>query len=105
MFGVLQLSYLALSDYDYINPVLRGMLNRRQVNGYNVNDGSSGSQSISDRVIFNGYSSQVFLKNYNVMFYLTVAMVVVGLVMYTVTYLMNKDTQTENNRLHDNLKS
>ena len=29
MFGVLQLSYLALSDYDYINPVIRGMLNRR----------------------------------------------------------------------------
>lgn len=29
MFGVLQLSYIVLSDYDYLNPVLKGMLNRR----------------------------------------------------------------------------
>jgi hypothetical protein len=29
MFGVMQLSYFALSDYEYVNPVLSGVLNRR----------------------------------------------------------------------------
>lgn len=57
MFGVLQLSYFILSDYDYMNPLLLGVLNRKEVNGLNVYSGKTGSPSISSRVILNGHTS------------------------------------------------
>lgn len=39
MMGTLQLSYILLSDYDYVNPLLVGVLSRKEVNGLNI-DGS-----------------------------------------------------------------
>lgn len=93
MFGVMQLSYFILSDYDYINPLLIGVLDRKEVNGPNVSPSSSGSSSISSRVLLNGHSSEVYLANFNVMLYLTFAVCIVGLTMYTITYFMNRAVQ------------
>lgn len=55
MFGVLQLSVLILSDYDYVNPLLIGILGHKEVNGINIDSGTNGSSKISSRVKLNGY--------------------------------------------------
>ena len=61
MFGVLQLSYFILSDYDFVNPLLLGVLDRKEVNGLNTQSNSPGSASISSRVTLNGHTSEVFV--------------------------------------------
>lgn len=61
MFGVLQLSVLILSDYDYVNPLLIGILGHKEVNGINIDSGNTGSSKISARVKLNGYINEVFL--------------------------------------------
>lgn len=57
MFGVLQLSVLILSDYDYVSPVLIGILGHKEVNGLNIDSGRVGSPKISARVQLNGYTN------------------------------------------------
>ena len=61
MFGTLQLSYLILSDYDYINPVFRQILGRNEVNGISKASGSTGNPLMSYRVVYNGFNSEIFL--------------------------------------------
>lgn len=61
MFGVLQLSVLILSDYDYVNPLMIGILGHKEVNGLNMDSGRIGSSKISARVKLNGYKNEVFL--------------------------------------------
>ena len=89
MFGVLQLSYLSLSNYDYVPPALIGVLQRKEVNGLNI-EGSSSSSTLPSRVIANGYASSDFLGNFNIMLLLIAVITITGLVMYLVTYLLNK---------------
>jgi len=43
MFGLVQLSYFIMCDYDYVNPLMLGVLDRKEVNGINVDDGENGS--------------------------------------------------------------
>lgn len=57
MFGVIQLSFFILSDYDYVNPLLIGVLGRSEVNGININSNNKGSSSISSRVTLNGFKN------------------------------------------------
>jgi hypothetical protein len=92
MFGVLQLSYFSLSNYDYVPPALIGLLQRKEVNGLNIGTSASPSSSIPSRVTANGYNSSVFLANFNIMLLVTALIAGVGLVMYMVTYLLNKDS-------------
>jgi branched-subunit amino acid transport protein len=91
MFGVLQLSYFSLANYDYVPPALMGALQRREVNGLNL--GSSARDSnIPARVNANGFTASDFLSNINVMLFITAVIALVGGVMYMVTYLINKDS-------------
>lgn len=57
LFGVLQLAFFTLSDYDSVNPLLASVLNRKEVNGFNQNIDLSAALSLSERVISNGFSS------------------------------------------------
>ena len=93
MFGALQVSYLILSDYDYINPVFRQILGRGEVNGLNLARPSQTNPLISNRVVYNGFTSEIFLDNFNFMFYLTLGLVLTGFAMYSVTYMVNKSLQ------------
>lgn len=90
MFGLLQLSYFSLSNYDFVPSSLTGLLKRKQINGLNVRKLMS-SNSIPSRVSTNGYSSSQFLSNFNIMFLITLIIALVGLVLYTVTYIINKN--------------
>ena len=90
MFGLVQLNYFILSDYDYINPLMIGMLGRKEVNGINVDDKEKGNLAISARVLLNGITSERFLSDFNVMFYLMIAIFLIGLFLYTLSYLLNK---------------
>lgn len=90
MFGLVQLNYFILSDYDYINPLMIGMLGRKEVNGINVDDKEKGNPAISARVLLNGITSERFLSDFNVMFYLMIAIFLIGLFLYTLSYLLNK---------------
>lgn len=92
MFGVLQLSYFSLSNYDYVPPALMGLLQRKEVNGVNVKTSSPSSDLIPARVSSNGYSSSDFLANFNIMLLFTTVIAATGGVLYMVTYLINKDS-------------
>ena len=90
MFGVLQLSYFILSDYDFVNPLLLGVLDRKEVNGLNTQSSSPGSASISSRVTLNGHTSEIFVANFNIMLYFTFIIGLVGFCLYTATYFFIK---------------
>jgi hypothetical protein len=96
MFGVLQLSYFSLANYDYVPPALMGALQRKEVNGLNVGS-SANDANIPSRVNANGFTASDFLSNINVMLFITAAIALVGGVMYMVTYLINKDSIDEEN--------
>lgn len=95
MFGVLQLSYFALSNYDYVPSTLLGLLQRKEVNGLNIATSASPTPFIPSRVSSNGYTSSDFLANFNLMLLITSLIVIVGGVIYMVTYLMNKESIDE----------
>lgn len=57
MFGVMQLSYFVLSDYDNVNPVLSSILNRKEVNGLNIQSSSNTNYHLSARLLGNGFTS------------------------------------------------
>jgi hypothetical protein len=94
MFGVLQLSYFALGNYDYVPSALIGALRRSEVNGLNVGGGSA-EGSIPSRVSSNGVTASDFLSNINVMLLLTAVIALTGGVMYLATYIINKDSIDE----------
>lgn len=96
MFGVLQLSYFALGNYDYVPSALIGVLQRSEVNGLNVK-GRALQESIPSRVSTNGFTVSDYLSNINIMLLITVAIAIIGGVMYLVTYLINKDSIDEQN--------
>ena len=95
MFGVLQLSYFSLSNYDYVPPALMGILQRKEVNGLNIQTSSASDNNIPSRVTSNGYTASDYLTNINIMLLTTAVIAIVGLVMYMVTYLINKDSIDE----------
>jgi hypothetical protein len=92
MFGVLQLSYFSLSNYDYVPPALMGILQRKEVNGLNIQTNSASDNNIPSRVTSNGYTASDYLTNINIMLLITAVIAIVGLVMYMVTYLMNTES-------------
>ncbi len=94
MFGVLQLSYFALGNYDFVPSALIGALRRSEVNGLNVGGGTAES-GIPSRVAANGVTNSDFLSNINVMLLLTAVIAIVGAVMYFATYIINKDAIDE----------
>jgi hypothetical protein len=95
MFGVLQLSYFSLSNYDYVPPALMGVLQRKEVNGLNIQTNSASDNNIPSRVSSNGYIASDYLTNINIMLLITAAIATVGLVMYMVTYLLNKESSEQ----------
>lgn len=105
MFGVLQLSYFSLSNYDYVPPALMGLLQRKEVNGLNIQPSSPNDNNIPSRVSANGYSQSDYLANINIMLLVTSVIAIVGMVMYMVTYLINKDSIDEQENLSEALKS
>jgi hypothetical protein len=90
MFGLIQLSYFIMCDYDYVNPLMMGVLDRKEVNGINVDDGKTNSPNLSARVRLNGITSERFLSDFNVMFYIMMAIFLIGLVLYVASFLINK---------------
>lgn len=96
MFGVLQLSYFALGNYDYVPSAFIGALQRSEVNGLNLNGGTK-EESIPSRVSSNGITASDFLSNINIMLLITVAIAITGGIMYMATYIINKDTIDEQN--------
>lgn len=104
MFGVLQLSYFSLSNYDYVPPALMGVLQRKEVNGLNIQTSSANDNNMPSRVTSNGYTVSDFLTNINIMLLITAVIAITGLVMYMVTYLINKDSIDQEN-LSEALKS
>jgi cytochrome b subunit of formate dehydrogenase len=104
MFGVLQLSYFSLSNYDYVPPALMGILQRKEVNGLNIQTSSTNDSNIPSRVTSNGYTASDYLTNINIMLLVTFIIAITGLVMYMVTYLINKDSIEQEN-LNEALKS
>jgi hypothetical protein len=91
MFGVLQLSYFVLGNYDYVPSALLGALRRSEVNGLNLNSGTE-EESLPSRVSSNGVTASDFLSNINIMLVITVGIAIAGGVMYLVTYIINKDS-------------
>ncbi len=90
MFGVMQLSYFSLSSYDYVPPLLASILTRREINGLNVNTATKVNYNIPARVFANGFTSEIYLDNFNVMLLVILIFTVVGIVLYTITYIISR---------------
>ena len=95
MFSVIQLSFLILSDYDYINPLQIGALDRKEVNGLNIDNNAVGSSKLSSRVILNGFTTENYLANINFMFYLTFILSLIGIAFYSISYTIINFTSEE----------
>lgn len=81
LFGVLQLAYFSLGSIDSVNVLLSPLMNMKELNGYSKPVLGSTSSSLPRRVReIKCYPS--FLDNFNVMFLLMFAELLVALVMY-----------------------
>ena len=91
LFGVLQLAYFNLSDHDFINLYLSPLLSWRFLNGFNLNLGSEINlpNTVPSNVEAIEYGSS-FVANINVMFFVLVVELLIGLLLTALSYKFKK---------------
>lgn len=87
LFGLLQLSYLSVSNLNYVQPLLSPLMNLSIVNGINLNLFQRNTADLPDRIREIGYNVD-FLSNINAMLGLMVAWTVVSASVYVVGFFV-----------------
>lgn len=101
LIGVVQLAFFSLGSLDNVNIMMSPLMGMKGINGFAISLGSDPQKSrllqsqplTPERIKSIGYNAN-FLRNCNVMLMLVIAVILVSLCLYILTYLIQKCAET-----------